>query len=95
MHDVVYSCVIPTSCSIAEMVWLCRDWATLDVVMFGEDNAYEKLGKESGLFTCSHRGDLDWVAGFIVGAYYKFLHVSRGDLKTSMIDSNMSEERGG
>ena len=71
----VAGCVITTSHYIAEVVWLCRDWATVDVVFFGEDKVYEKLGKESGVFTCSHRGDLDWVAGFIVGAYYKFLHV--------------------
>ncbi len=59
-----------------EIVWVCRDWATLDIVLYGEENTYAKFGKESGLIICSHRGDLDWVAGFIVGAYYKFLHVS-------------------
>ena len=57
-------------------MWVCRDWATLDIVLYGEDSAYEKFGKESGLMICSHRGDLDWVAGFVVGAYYKCLQVS-------------------
>ncbi len=57
-------------------MWVCRDWATLDIVLYGEDSAYEKFAKESALMICSHRGDLDWVAGLVVGAYYKALHVS-------------------
>jgi len=58
------------------MVWLCRDWATVDVVCFGEPNVFDKFGVESSLITCSHRGDLDWVVGIMMGAYYNFMHVS-------------------
>ena len=37
-----------------EIVWVCRDWATLDIVLYGEENTYAKFGKESGLIICSH-----------------------------------------
>lgn len=70
---------------LGQMVWLCKDWATLDVVLFGEPSTYEQFGKESGLLICSHRGDLDWVAGFIVGMYYNFLHAIRSLPKRSII----------
>lgn len=42
---------------------------------FGEDDTYKNFGKESMIVTSSHRGDLDWVAGFVLGARYGFLHV--------------------
>ena len=69
-------CVSHYCAPSTEMVWLCTDWASLNIVFFGEASTYEKFGKESGLLICSHRGDLDWVGGFMVGAYYNFLHVS-------------------
>ena len=46
------------------------------VHLFGEKEVYDKFGTESCLITLNHRGDLDWVAGFIIGAQYNFLHVS-------------------
>ena len=36
---------------------------------------YEMLGKEFSLVTLSHRGDLDWVAGYVIGAQFNFLKV--------------------
>lgn len=58
-----------------EIVWLCTDYADLRVHVFGDEDAYKMFGKEFHMVTSSHRGDLDWVAGFILGAHYKFLHV--------------------
>lgn len=60
----------------AEMIWVCRDWASLDIVMYAEASACDLLGKESQLFVCSHRGDLDWIAVMIVGTYHNFLRVN-------------------
>lgn len=59
-----------------EMVWVSTDYANLRVHLFGSDETYKYFGKESLIVTSSHRGDLDWVAGFVLGAHYKFLHVS-------------------
>ena len=52
------------------------DYADLRVHIFGTKKAYEKLGNEFHFITSSHRGDLDWVAGFVLAANYGCLHVS-------------------
>ena len=49
----------------------------MNITLFGDDDeTYKDFGKESCLITLSHRGDLDWVAGYIMGVRYGFLHVS-------------------
>ena len=48
----------------------------MNVLMYGDEEAYKQFGRESCLITLSHRGDLDWVAGYTVGAHFKILHVS-------------------
>lgn len=58
------------------MVWASVDWADLNIHLYGEKDVYDRFGKESCLVTLSHRGDLDWVAGYVVGANMNFLHVS-------------------
>lgn len=64
-------------CAIsAEIVWVCTDYADLRVHVFSSDEAMERFGKESQIVTSSHRGDLDWIAGFVLGANTRFLHVS-------------------
>ena len=62
----------------AEIVWISTEWARINITMFGDDEAYRKFGKEFSFLTLSHRGDLDWVAGYIMGVRYNFIHV--GDL---------------
>ena len=61
---------------VAEFVWISHDWAGIEVRLFGEAEVYEKLGREFSLLTLSHRGDLDWVAGYIVATQFNFIHVS-------------------
>lgn len=60
----------------AEIVWISTEWAEVKVTLFGDDETYKNFGKESSLITLSHRGDLDWVAGYIMGVRFNFLHVS-------------------
>ncbi len=48
----------------------------MNITLFGDDETYKNFGKESALITLSHRGDLDWVAGYIMGVRYNFIHVS-------------------
>ena len=48
----------------------------MNITLFGDDETYKNFGKESCLVTLSHRGDLDWVAAFIIAVRYDFLHVS-------------------
>jgi len=43
--------------------------------LFGELEAYEKLGKEFQLLTCNHRCNLDWVCGYTLAFHYNFLKV--------------------
>lgn len=57
---------------------MCVDYADLRVHYFGTRETYDLMGKESQIITSSHRGDLDWVAGFVMGAQLGFLHVSKG-----------------
>ena len=35
----------------------------------------QKIGKEFALMTLSHRGDVDWVTGYVVATQFNFLHV--------------------
>ena len=60
---------------ITEMVWVCIDWADVQVTLFGEDEVFEKLGKESSLFTASHLGDFDWLIGYVMADGFHFLEV--------------------
>ena len=59
-----------------EMVWVSLDWANMEVYLYGEKGVYDLFGKEPCLVTLSHRGDLDWVGGYIVATHFNFLHVS-------------------
>ena len=69
------SCVSVYMCVCAEMVWLCCDYGDFRIYAYGTDEVYKNFGKEFLLLSSSHRGDLDWVAGFVLGARYRFLHV--------------------
>lgn len=64
-----------SSC-LTEIVWVCTDYAELRVHVFATKETLALFGKESSIITSSHRGDLDWIGGFVLGAYYRFLHVS-------------------
>ena len=64
----------------AEIVWICTDYANVRIQLFGEAEPYEKFGKEFQIVTSSHRGNLDWIAGFILGVHYGCLHVREFDL---------------
>eukprot|EP00731_Ephydatia_muelleri_P016823 Em0009g1247a len=57
-----------------QFVWMSQDWAGVKVTMFGDKDTYDHLGKECALWTLSHRGDLDWVIGYVVGVQYNFIH---------------------
>ena len=48
----------------------------MKVTLFSDDETCKNFGREYSLFTLSHRGDLDWVAGYIMCVRYHFLHVS-------------------
>ena len=63
-------------CVVTEFAWIFHDWAGITIRLFGTEETYEKIGKEFSIFTLSHRGDLDWVAGYVVGAQFDFLYVS-------------------
>ena len=60
---------------IAEMIWVCIDWADVQVTLFGEDEVFEKIGKESSLITASHLGDFDWLIAYVMADGYHFLEV--------------------
>ena len=53
------------------------DYADLQVHIFAEQDVVECFGKESQIITSSHRGNLDWISGFVLGVRYQFLHVSQ------------------
>lgn len=59
----------------AEMIWASVDWADTRVTLFGDDEAYRTLGKEYSLITLSHRGEFDWLIGYIVATGHGFLQV--------------------
>ena len=57
-------------------MWVSVDWADTQVTLFGDDSAFETFGKNNCLMSVSHRGEFDWVIGFIVCAYFGCLEVS-------------------
>ena len=58
-----------------EMVWFCTDYANLKLHLYGDQNAYKMFGSEYHIVTSSNRGDLDWVAEFVLLAHHRSLHV--------------------
>ena len=59
-----------------EMIWVSVDWADTRITLFGSDEACRDFGREYSLVTLSHRGEFDWLIGFIVAARYGFLQVT-------------------
>ena len=60
-----------------EMVWVCIDWADVQVTLFGEEGVFDnEFNKQDCLITLSHRGDFDWLVGLVFCYYKNFLHVS-------------------
>ena len=60
---------------IVEMIWTSIDWADIQITLYGDDEVYHMFGKESCLISLSHRGEFDWMIGFIVSASFGFLEV--------------------
>lgn len=69
---------------LTQFAWMCEDWASINVRLFGHKETFENLGKEFALMTLSHRGDLDWVAGYVVAARLNFIHTIRSLPKNSV-----------
>ena len=57
------------------MIWACIDWADVQVTAFGDQEVFEKIGKEPSLITLSHLGDFDWMIGYLFADAYNFLVV--------------------
>lgn len=57
------------------MIWLCVDWADVQVTLFGNDEAFASVGKESSLITASHLGDFDWLIGLMFADGHGFIEV--------------------
>ncbi|XP_019851690.1 PREDICTED: 1-acyl-sn-glycerol-3-phosphate acyltransferase delta-like [Amphimedon queenslandica] len=61
-----------------EMVWVCIDWADVQVTLFGEERIYDQeIHKQFNLMTLSHRGDFDWLIGLVFCYYSNFLQTMR------------------
>ena len=69
------------------MVWICIDWADVQVTVFGEEEAFNKLGKESSLITLSHLGDFDWLIGYLFADNKHILEVNKRILTMIIIMS--------
>ena len=70
---------------LGQLVWVSLDWANMEVYLYGEKGVYDLFGKEPCLVTLSHRGDLDWVGGYIVATHFNFLHTIRTLPKRSVL----------
>lgn len=57
------------------MVWVCIDWADIQITVFADEDALRRFGKEPSLITCSHRGDFDWLISYVIADNYGFLEV--------------------
>lgn len=59
----------------AEMIWVCIDWADVKVTLYGDEEAYERFGKQPSLITMSHLGEFDWLVGLMLADRHGFLTV--------------------
>ena len=62
---------------ITELIWVCIDWADIEVTLFGEDEVFAKFGKESALVTLSHLGDFDWLIAYMFASGWHFVEVNK------------------
>ena len=67
--------MLDLSSSIAELTFVAEWWANVDIKFYGDAEDYKKIGKESALVVPNHRGDIDWLTGYIIGERGGYLGV--------------------
>ena len=53
-------------CFSAVIPWTLESWAEYDIRAFGSDYDVGHANKEHALVTMNHRGDLDWMIGWVI-----------------------------
>ncbi len=72
------------------MPWTLESWAEYDIKVYGDhthDNAaaYKAMGTEHALAVLNHRGDLDWMIGWVLINRMGMLGVSERSLGAGML----------
>ncbi|CAH8385894.1 unnamed protein product [Eruca vesicaria subsp. sativa] len=49
-----------------ELIWLVDWWAGIKINFYADAETLELLGKEHALVLCNHRGDIDWLIGWVM-----------------------------
>lgn len=74
IYHCYYMCVV--------LPWALESWAGYDIRVFGEEPIlFKYTNKEHALVTLNHRGDLDWMIGWVIsdrmGVLGVSIHVAR------------------
>ncbi|KAL0853529.1 hypothetical protein Bca101_058681 [Brassica carinata] len=49
-----------------QLIWLVDWWACIKINFYADAETLELLGKEHALVLCNHRGDIDWLIGWVM-----------------------------
>ncbi|KAF8095783.1 hypothetical protein N665_0322s0004 [Sinapis alba] len=49
-----------------ELVWIVDWWAGVKILVFADNETFNRMGKEHALVVCNHRSDIDWLVGWIL-----------------------------
>ncbi|KAJ4882132.1 1-acyl-sn-glycerol-3-phosphate acyltransferase 3 [Raphanus sativus] len=51
--------------NLIQLIWLFDWWACIKINLYADAETLELLGKEHALVLCNHRGDIDWLIGWV------------------------------
>nr|VDD02849.1 unnamed protein product [Brassica rapa] len=49
-----------------QLIWLVDWWAFMKINLYADAETLEQLGKEHALVLSNHRGDIDWLVGWVM-----------------------------
>lgn len=80
--------------SLAVLPWALESWAEYDIKVFAKEGDLEKYANsEHALCVLNHRGDLDWMIGWVLIERMGMLGVSLIDLTSTLCNSHLSAFR--
>eukprot|EP00794_Sanderia_malayensis_P000345 gene345-978_t len=67
---------------VSELSFIGEWWANIDIKYYGDAEVFKEIGKESVLTIPNHRGDLDWLIGYILCERAGYLGASKTYMKS-------------
>ncbi|RWR72682.1 1-acyl-sn-glycerol-3-phosphate acyltransferase PLS1-like protein [Cinnamomum micranthum f. kanehirae] len=67
-----------------ELIWMIDWWAGIKIHFYADSETFQSLGKEHALLVCNHRGDIDWLVGWVIAQRSGCISSSLAVMKKSL-----------